>query len=48
MERNNMKQALIVIGIVAFLGLAVWYEVEMWSECRQTNSFWYCMRVLSK
>lgn len=36
-----------LIGLL-IIGLAIWYEIAMWSECRETNSFWYCMRVLGK
>ena len=43
-----MKQFFTGVGIVAVILLAIWYEMEVWSECRQTNSFMYCMRVLSK
>ncbi len=42
-----MKSALIVFGAVAVIGLAVWYEVTLWQECRADHSWFYCLRVLS-
>lgn len=30
------------------LGLLVWWELSLWPECRATNSFFYCARVLGK
>jgi len=51
-NNNKLKDTLAVIGVAALvifvLGAAVWYQSALWSECRQTNSFMYCMRVLSK
>ena len=38
----------VVVVVLTIAGLAIWYEVEMWSECRATNTFWYCMRILGK
>lgn len=43
-----MKTILVYVGIFAIVLAAVWFEMQVWDECRQTNSFWYCMRVLSK
>lgn len=34
--------------LIAMLALSVWWEVSLWGECRKTNSFWYCARVLGK
>jgi len=49
---NKIKNILPIIGIVivvlAFIFLLGYYEISMWQECRQTNSFMYCMRVLNK
>lgn len=42
-----MKSALIVCGVAAVFGLAVWYEVALWQECRVDHSWLYCLRVLS-
>jgi len=48
---NKIKNILSLIGVaVAALALIFflgYYEVSIWGECLQTNSVWYCMRVLS-
>ena len=43
-----LKVPLMVVGMFVVIGLAIWYEVELWDECLQNNSFMYCMRVLQK
>lgn len=43
---SKVVGALIVLGVVAVIGLTVWYEASLWNECRRTNSFFYCARVL--
>lgn len=42
---TNMVMGLVV---VAFIVAAVCWEIDLWNECRTTNSFFYCMRVLGK
>lgn len=43
-----MSKWLMVIGItVVFVALGM-YNVSLWNECRETNSWGYCMKVLSK
>jgi hypothetical protein len=46
--KSYLGPAAIVLAVVTLIGLGIWYEIEMWSECRATNTFWYCMRILSK
>lgn len=43
-----MKNFATVALITGFIILGVGCEVKLWGECRETNSFWYCMRVLGK
>ena len=47
-----MKELLTAAGWIAFvLAIALligWYEITVWEECRVTNSFMYCMRVLGR
>ena len=43
-----MKELAWIAGIVAVVGLIVWYEVAVWNECRSTNSWLYCVRIISK
>jgi uncharacterized protein (DUF983 family) len=46
------KQDVAGFAALAFIVFAVvgtiWLNVEVWSECRQTNSFWYCVKLVSK
>lgn len=34
--------------IVAFVALLSWWEIASWKQCLGTNSWWYCLRVLSQ
>ncbi len=43
-----MTRFLVILGIATFIGLVGWFQYSLWSECRQTNSFFYCLRVLNK
>jgi hypothetical protein len=46
--KDALKLGGIVIAVVAFFAIGIYYEMAVWQECRQTNSWFYCMRVLSK
>ena len=45
---TNLKifgvSALILTAIVG----GIYMEVGFWNECRQTGSFFYCMRILGR
>lgn len=47
-----MKETAIVYGaaaaIAAFFAFLLWWNVSLWSECRETNSFFYCVRILGR
>jgi len=45
-----MKMGKYVIGVlfVGFVGLMVWWEIASWSECLSNNTWYYCLRILSK
>ena len=43
-----MKTILSAIGIIAFLASIGWMEISLWTECRETNSWLYCMRIISR
>lgn len=51
-RKYTLKERLIgalYVGLpVIAIALAIWWEYGLWNECRETNSFWYCMRVLGK
>lgn len=40
--------AAMVIGMLALVAFIAWWNVSLWSECRETNSFWYCVRVIGR
>jgi hypothetical protein len=44
-----MKDYILPVTIILFaIGLVVYFEYSLWTECRQTNSFFYCVRVLGQ
>lgn len=46
-----MREAPILLAVVATLALFIFagfVQVSVWNECRETNSFFYCMRLVSK
>lgn len=43
-----VKGFLVIAVIGAFLFGVVSCQLSIWRECRATNSFFYCARVLSK
>jgi hypothetical protein len=46
---NLLAQKFFVYSLALLIaGLVVWWEISSWSECRETNSFWYCLRILGK
>lgn len=46
--KANLSIAAAVLAAVAIIGLAIWWEVSVWQECRETNSWLYCWRVISR
>ncbi len=38
----------IILAVAGFVAFIVAYQIGLWNECRETNSFGYCWRVLSK
>lgn len=45
---TDLKVYLAILGMVAVVSLGVAYEIAVWNECRETNSWFYCMRLLSR
>lgn len=47
-----MKHDIAIIGfalcVLMLVAGGIWWEWALWSECRATNSWFYCVRVLSK
>jgi len=46
--KNKIMILVMGTAIVAVIALGIWYEIYMWKQCRLTNSWFYCMRILSK
>lgn len=46
--KDTLTFAALAIVTVGAVCIGIYYEMAMWQECRETNSFWYCMRVLGK
>lgn len=46
--KNNLMAFGIVALIIAAIVSMIYLEIGVWQECRATNSWFYCMRVLSK
>lgn len=46
---NLLVQKFLVYALLfLIIALGLWWEAASWSECLDTNSFWYCLRVLGK
>jgi len=43
-----MKYAIAAAAFCILLSLGIMVEISVWQECRQTNSWFYCMRVLHR
>lgn len=43
-----MKYWFATIFAVSLVVFVVWLEVRTWNECLDSNTFWYCLRVLDK
>ena len=44
-----MRGAFAAFCFVVLPALAIWISVSVWNECRdQGNSFFYCLRLVSK
>jgi predicted negative regulator of RcsB-dependent stress response len=46
--KNFFGQLIIAIVVLGLIALPVSCEYKVWKECRQTNSYYYCVRVLDK
>lgn len=48
MKKNDWILLLVIVVVLIWVSVSVYLEISVWKECRQTNSFWYCMRMMSK
>jgi len=46
--KNFLGQVIVAIFVIAIIALPVSCEYKVWKECRATNSYFYCVRVLDK
>ena len=37
-----------IVFVLALLTAVTWISVSVWQECRETNSFFYCLRLISR
>jgi len=44
--KKKLSYFLILAGLAAFMGALLYIKVDVWQECRQTNSFFYCMQLM--
>lgn len=44
--KDKLITGLFALGLTLVLVFIIWFEVQAWGECQDTNSFWYCLRVL--
>lgn len=45
---REVKSLLILLAIITVTVTGCYWHVSIWNECRATNSFAYCMRLMSK
>jgi hypothetical protein len=45
---RNLSPLLFLAVLLLIIIAAGYAEYSVWSECRETHSFLYCMRTLSK
>lgn len=45
---KNLSSWLTIIALCLLVGGCVACNVSLWNECRASNSWMYCMHVLSK
>lgn len=39
---------LFVAATMALMAFGITIQISVWNECRQNNSFFYCLRLVSK
>lgn len=39
---------MIAFAVVGVLGFLIWMQVGVWNECRETNSWWYCVNLIRR
>jgi hypothetical protein len=47
MKKNDWLWLALIFAVLLVASVSVYLEWSVWKECRQTNSFWYCVRMMS-
>ncbi|QTZ83278.1 hypothetical protein phiGM223_12 [Pseudomonas phage phiGM22-3] len=45
---KQLSNWLVIVALCALVAGCVAWNVSLWNECRASNSWMYCMHVLSK
>jgi len=45
---KNVKQYLMLTVVGVAVAAVIYLQFSVWMECRETNSFFYCMWLMSK
>ena len=46
--KKYLPPVIATLVVLALVGGALYWEISAWIECRETTSFWYCLRVLGR
>lgn len=46
MDMKKLGPWLLLAALLAWVGMYYFLKVGVWQECRQTNSFVYCMQLM--
>ena len=46
--KTNLLITLCVFFLLVIIGLSIWWDISVWSECRTQNGFSYCLRLLAR
>lgn len=44
--KEKLWIAFVLMGLLAAPAFGTWLYLRAWNECRQTNTFFYCMSAL--
>jgi len=47
MNRKKLVSWLLLAALLAWVGMYYYLKVGVWQECRQTNSLFYCLQLMS-
>ena len=48
MNKETIISITCLVFVVAIISLSVAWNLQVFEECRQTNSFGYCLRLVTK